>query len=151
MTTDIGIMLVDNAYVYAYKHSQADKWRIPKRPSFDKQLLISVATGKQLVCTATTYNDLPDSVKKVVVGAKLAGPNSNTVPSVNLGGVRSLLSAPPTCLILVKLNESVPKQTLQLSVTSLLCEYIKVMDLSALGKPEEANIELWVKRTHDAE
>ena len=55
----IGILLLDQKDQYI-----SESGKLPKRPSFDKELLVGLCDGKQLLCDGNSLNDLPPSLRK---------------------------------------------------------------------------------------
>ncbi len=57
----IGIILISKDGYYV-----GDKGQLPKRPSFDKELITYLATNEVVLCSENTFKDIPPSIRKVV-------------------------------------------------------------------------------------
>lgn len=90
----IGIVLVD-----ANSRYRDDDYNLPHRPLFDKELLISVTAGKDILCSPNTLHDLPCSLVRTANRVLEYGepPTDNTV---NLG-IRTFDQYPPDKMIVV--------------------------------------------------
>ena len=55
----VGIILLSQDNMYVDNHG-----RLPKRPDFDKELLVALVKGQKFTCSENTFNDLPDSIMK---------------------------------------------------------------------------------------
>lgn len=95
----IGIVLISTDGYYVGPNGE-----LPKRPWFDKGLLLALCKGMNVLCSPNTKNDLPNSVIKV----------ANTVNSpiwqadVNLG-ISTFRSTPPDIMLVVRGTDNLNK------------------------------------------
>lgn len=55
----VGIVLLSNDWYYI-----SEEGKLPKRPSFDKELITEIARNKIILCSPNTHSTLPPSIKK---------------------------------------------------------------------------------------
>ena len=88
----VGILLLSQDNFYTDKDG-----RLPKRPEFDKELLVALCKGQDFVCSSNTFDTLPDSILE---NSYLKTERTETY-DINLG-VKTLFTLPPHLLIVVR-------------------------------------------------
>jgi len=89
----VGIILLSQDNMYVDNHG-----RLPKRPDFDKELLVALVNGQEYVCGRGTEKSLPKSITE---NAKFCNADDY---DINLG-IITLHTNPPHMLIVTRSQE----------------------------------------------
>ena len=88
----VGILLLSQDGFYADNYG-----RLPRRPKFDKTLLLALCKGSKAICGLNTRDTLPESITSVLHSIE----PWDSEYDINLG-IQSLYKAPPQLLIVVR-------------------------------------------------
>jgi dihydrofolate reductase len=122
MTIGIFLLTENNYYIDS-------DGKLPKRPTYDKQLLTELIRGETVCCGSNTWDSLPQSMKQLVRRRKC------TEASINLG-IATLYAHPPKLLIIVRSTEEFDDGK-KLHLTN----YKRLL--------REGNLELYIRRIND--
>jgi len=119
----VGIMLLSQDNMYVDNHG-----RLPKRPDFDKELLVALVKGQKFTCSENTFKDLPDSIMKNAYYTE------GRDYDINLG-VKSFKNNGPHLLIVTR-----SEQYIHNGKHFSLKEYNRYF--------EGQGLEIWIKKTY---